>query len=497
VSQQPENKWKPLIFGLTLILLVSGLSFGTGASGGSTISALISPYTYTIAGTNGVYSASPNNNLAQFTFSETNFSRLMNDDILASSLCTNGCTSFLTPAAYNLTNKIAVKVPSVSILGTFASVIYPQSTFTTATFNVTGNSFKFEGARIDDFNRRFVPGTCSNLAGTFCHIPFAVFAASCNILNSQIFNITTTGVYLTIFSNNCNVFFNTIVGIPAQFANASLSVMQGIEGSGMNQKIEFNTVSYIRAGAGIRMGGGATNNAVHSFAMGNVLFHNEYGIGSFRGIDIKMIGNTIYNSTSYGIYLDSGIAAPNVWGPASITGNTISESGQGLCCGASPGTIGHIELRGTRCCWYSVSIVGNSMLDRQSNLTTLYDIRVGTINYENLTITGNSVGKTRGTPTIILSVNPPDTSWTIADNPGFNPQPKRGITAGASPYTYTNNDGYKEQLELTNVAGLTGLTCRGTAQIIQLDGITPMLNTVDTCVFTWAVTAPTFDVLPT
>jgi hypothetical protein len=33
VSQQAANKWKPLMFGLILVLLVSGLSFGTGTSG--------------------------------------------------------------------------------------------------------------------------------------------------------------------------------------------------------------------------------------------------------------------------------------------------------------------------------------------------------------------------------------------------------------------------------------------------------------------------------
>jgi hypothetical protein len=35
VSQEPANKWKPLMFGLTLVLLVSGLWFGTSASGAS------------------------------------------------------------------------------------------------------------------------------------------------------------------------------------------------------------------------------------------------------------------------------------------------------------------------------------------------------------------------------------------------------------------------------------------------------------------------------
>jgi len=432
-------------------------------------------------------------------FQESNFTRLMYDDVEHSSFCTNGCSMTFNPGMYNQTQKIPIDRPTIKWIGTSAARILPQPTFTTPALNVTvsGASFGFDGLRLDDFARKFLTPGCSNLAGTACHIPIAVFAPTCSIKNAQIFNITTVGVYLTISSNSCDVASNIITGIPAQFTNATQGVMQGIEASGMNQKIEFNTISYIRGGAAIRMGAGTTNNAVHNFAQGNTLFHNEYGLASFRGVDIRMTGNTIYNSTGYGLYLDSGIAAPNVWGPISITGNTISESGQGLCCGALPGTLPHIELRGTRCCWYSVSITGNSMLDRQSNMTTKWDIEVLTQNYRNLTITGNSAGTTRATPTIILQVNPPDKSWIITANPGFNPQPVRGpLTAGATPFTYTNNDGYMEQIELITIGDMTAFTCRGIANIIQVDAISPVLNTLDTCVFTYVAVAPTYDVLP-
>jgi len=138
------------------------------------------------------------------------------------------------------------------------------------------------------------------------------------------------------------------------------------------------------------------------------------------------------------------------------------------------------------------------MLDRQSNQTTPNDITITSQNYRNLTIVGNSVGKTRNTPTILLSVAPFDAFWNINDNPGFNPQPIRGpLTAGASPFTYTNIDGYREQLAIVTVSGTTSLVCRGITQILTNGETTPMLNTADTCIFTWAVTAPTYDVLPT
>ena len=35
------------------------------------------------------------------------------------------------------------------------------------------------------------------------------------------------------------------------------------------------------------------------------------------------------------------------------------------------------------------------------------------------------------------------------------------------------------------------------ANIIQVDAISPILNTLDTCVFTYVAVAPTYDVLPT
>src|SRR5439155_26009337 len=116
------------------------------------------------------------------------------------------------------------------------------------------------------------------------------------------------------------------------------------------------------------------------------------------------------------------------------------------------------------------------MLDRQSNQTSQRNIKNTSHNYRNLTIIRNSIGKARTSPTILLSVNPFDRTWLIADNPGFNPQPVQGpLTAGATQFTYTNNDGYKEQIELITIGDMTAFTCRGIANIIQVDAISPIL----------------------
>ncbi|TMF07406.1 MAG: hypothetical protein E6I38_09115 [Chloroflexi bacterium] len=480
-----------------IMLAVSLGMVYAGTSGSVSVSVpLPSTFVIKVGGPN-IYQAFITGGNGLPIFVESNFSRLMNNDILASSACASGCSATLDPGKYNQTQKIQVNVP-FTLAGPTAAIIFPQNTFTTPAFNVSGNSFRFDGPRIDDAARKFQAViTCTNLAGTGCHIPIVIWGALCLIRASQFFNITTVGIFLTRFSSGCEVLSNTITGDLNQFNNSSLSTMQGVEASGMSQRIHDNTISYIRGGAGIRVGGGTINNAIHNSAAGNTLFHNEYGVQTVSAIDVRIVDNTIYNSTSHGIIVSTALV-PSTFGPLVIGHNSIGESGQGLCCGSVPGLESHIDLAGSRCCWYSVSITGNVMLDRQANQTTKTDIEIASQNYRNLTIVGNSIGKARTTPTILLSVTPFDRTWIIADNPGFNPQPVRGpLTAGATPFTYTNLDGYKEQIELITIGDMTAFTCRGIANIIQVDAISPILNTLDTCVFTYVAVAPTYDVLPT
>jgi len=490
---------KPNSIFLVVLAILSILPFVALGGGGGTLAVTIPlPASFIIKiGGPSIYQAFITGGNGVPFFTESNFTQLVNDDILGSAICSQGCSIALTPGNYNETQKIQVKVP-LTVTGPSTAIILPQNTFTTPAFNVSANSFRFDGPRIDDAARKFQAIiTCTNLAGTGCHIPIVIWGALCLIRASQFFNITTVGIFLTRFSSGCEVLSNTITGDLNQFNNSSLSTMQGVEASGMSQRIHDNTISYIRGGAGIRVGGGTINNAIHNSASGNTLFHNEYGVQTVSAIDVRIVDNTIYNSTSHGIIVSTALV-PSTFGPLVIGHNSIGESGQGLCCGSVPGLESHIDLAGSRCCWYSVSISGNVMLDRQSNQTTKTDIEIASQNYRNLTIVGNSVGKARTSPTILLSVTPFDRTWIIADNPGFNPQPVRGpLTAGGTPFTYTNLDGYKEQIELITIGDMTAFTCRGIANIIHVDAISPILNTLDTCVFTYVAVAPTYDVLPT
>lgn len=182
-----------------------------------------------------------------------------------------------------------------------------------------------------------------------------------------------------------------------------------------------------------------------------------------------------------------------------MTANTVTnnakEPGNDNNCnvGRCPG----LMIKGNRPSFGVVSIIANTFNDTQVVMTQFYDIEIASQQFNTLVIDGNGMGRTASGTIILLTVNPL-TSWIIQDNPGFNPQPVRGpFTAGASPFTYTNNDAYREQINLVAINGMTSLVCRGVTLILTNGETTPILNTLDTCVFTWAVTAPTYDVLPT
>jgi len=510
-QQEPNRKWMPLIIGLVLVLLMFGLSVSVGG-GGSAVTIPLS-FTYIIkVGGPSIYQAFITGGNGLPVFTESNFSRLVNIDILGSSACLTGCSNTLNPGKYNLTNSLVDStVSNLAIMGTSATMIIPQNIVFPEPFSggaacdSTGgvrpvfcfrgvSNIVLQGFTIDDANRMFVAGVTGD----------DIFAStsSSNLLvqSMTIQNASNNGISLA--NSNTIVTTSTITGpLPLPKINGNFGILVG--GTASRVRIFLNTISGFNGSdvSGIQMATGASYVSISS----NELFKNSFGISSTWGKFITLEANNIHNNYAGGILLTTGAIGAQTAGPISISGGTITDNAQepnndvqcnSLHCSG-------IILRAAKSGWDTVSITGVTIKDTQAIPTQTYDIHVfGSSSclsvqcYSNVTITGNALGRSSSGTIINLQVAP-TASWTISDNRGFNPQPKTSLTAGASPYTYTNIDGYLEQLELTNVAGLTGLTCRGTAQIIQLDGITPNLNTGDTCVFTWAVTAPTFDVLPT
>ncbi len=78
---------------------------------------------------------------------------------------------------------------------------------------------------------------------------------------------------------------------------------------------------------------------------------------------------------------------------------------------------------------------------------------------------------------------------------GYTPV-KRSVTAGASVYTYKNQDGYQEVFMLTTVGGLTAMSYKGQAGASIVIGVPFVLNPGDTMALTWITTAPVFEIIP-
>ncbi len=424
--------------------LVTGF---VGIAGTSTVTIPLS-FTYIVkVGGPNIYQAFITGTTGLPLFTEANFTMLMDDDVLDSAACVNGCSITVNPGMYNQTQRIIVDESGVSIAGFPSSVMVSQNNVFSGTFrpmiDVTANSFVMSGIKIEDFNRDFVAGVTGD--------GIDIESSGSGLIQSMtIQNASSTGI--NILGANVIVTTSTIAG-PTPLPKVSGNFGINIGGTGSHIRIFLNTVS------------------------------------RFNGSDVSGI-QILLTTQAFGTFSA---------GPATIAENVITdnalEPNTDVQCASQhcPG----IMIRGSRPLWDTVSLTGNVIKDTQAVHTQFYGISITSTNYNNLTITGNSLGISASGTTLNLGVTPL-ASWTISDNPGFNPQPVRGpLTAGASPFTYTNIDGYREQLAIISVAGTASLVCRGVTQILTNGETTPMLNTADTCIFTWAVTAPTYDVLPT
>lgn len=83
------------------------------------------------------------------------------------------------------------------------------------------------------------------------------------------------------------------------------------------------------------------------------------------------------------------------------------------------------------------------------------------------------------------------------NNLGYNPVASSTVTAGASVWTYTNTDGYTEQMILQTVNGQTAETCNGIAVTNPITiGQTCNLGVGQSMTSTWAGNAPLYKKVP-
>lgn len=419
----------------------------------------------------------------------------MNDDILASTACSKACTTNCTPGIYNLTQTISILYTFLISGSPGCKIMTQNNLFSSgqcgsafrAAFCIKSQSFTAQGFLIDDAMRQFVGGISGDV--------FLLDPTSSNVLiqSMTVFNASSNAI--SAQGTNAVITTSTLTGPITQKVGGNYGVLMGSTASHI--RVFLNTISGFNGSdvSGIQTSNGASFIDITA----NDLFQNSFGISSTWGKFVTIEANKIHNNFAGGILLTTGGFGTIAAGPISISGGQITDNAQepnndaqcnNLHC---PG----IMIKGARPSWDGVAITGVNIKDTQAVHTQLYDISIISTNYSNLTITGNSLGVTSSGITINLGVSPLPT-WIISDNSGFNPQPIRGpLTAGATPFTYTNNDGYREQIELITIGDMTAFTCRGIANIIQVDAISPILNTRDTCVFTYVAVAPTYDVLPT
>ena len=490
---------KPSSIFLVVLAILSILPFTALGGGGGTAVTIPLSFSFIISvGGPSIYRAFiAGGNGAPF-YTESNFTKLIHDDVEGGGFCNAGCSMTLNPGMYNETQRTVIDKNNVLITGSPAAKVVTQNTVFTGTFHsafdVTGVNEQFTGFTIDDANRINVVGvagdviTVESTANTGLIQSMTIQNASSNAISIQGVNYIVT---------TC-----TLISYLPHIAGGNFGVLIGATGSRI--RLFLNTISKFNGSdvAGIQMATGASYVSVSS----NELFQNSFGISSTCGKFLTLEANNIHNNYAGGILLTTiGIGSCTA-GPVSISGGTITDNAQ------EPGNDGNcnslhcsgIILRAAKTGWDTVSVTGVTIKDTQVTPTQTYDIHVFGIStcatvqcYSNVTITGNSLGRTSSGTTINLQIAP-SKSWIISDNPGYNPQPVRGpLTAGATPFTYTNVDGYKEQIELITIGDMTAFTCRGIANIIQVDAISPILNTLDTCVFTYIAIAPTYDVLPT
>ena len=497
---------KPSSLFLIILAVLSILPFtALGGGGGAAVTIPLSFSFIISVGGPSIYQAFIAGGNGLPIFAESNYSFLMNNDILASSFCLNGCTITQNPGLYNATRGVFINRPGVTVTGSSASIIQSQNvTFASSCgslnavrsiFCVTASGFTMTNLKINDFNR----DTYSGITGDA--ITIASTAAGGLLQSLTIVNASSNAINLqgsSYIVTTCIMTGPT----PIPKVNGNFGILMGATASRI--RIFLNTISGFNGSdvAGIQMANGASYISISS----NELFQNSFGISSTWGKFLTLEANNIHNNYAGGILLTTlNIGSQNA-GPVSISGGTITDNAQEPGNDAQCNTLhcSGIILRAGHSGFDTVSITGVTIKDTQTTPTQNYDIHVfGTSTcasvqcYSNVTITGNSLGRTLSGTTINLQVAP-SKSWIISENPGYNPQPVRGpLTAGATPFTYTNLDGYKEQIELITIGDMTAFTCRGIANIIQVDAISPILNTLDTCVFTYVAVAPTYDVLPT
>lgn len=249
-----------------------------------------------------------------------------------------------------------------------------------------------------------------------------------NITRVSSFNNKLKG--FAISDSGSNIVFDSI----ESYSNDQdgIGLASGTTGSGKICKNIFITNSYIHDntiyGIGLVVPTNAYSQTENVSIINNRIINNaSYGIEIFGAKAPIIIGNHIEKSGNHGIDLGSVGDDAFLVTNATIIGNIIKN-------GATQG-IRVQSASGSR-------IIGNRCFDDQAVKTQTYGIGINA-GSQNL-IMGNDLNGNLTGP-----IDGSNGTFDVINNLGYNPQALATIAVGASVFTYTNNDGYPEEVQIT------------------------------------------------
>lgn len=236
----------------------------------------------------------------------------------------------------------------------------------------------------------------------------------------------------------------------------------------------------------------------------SVFFGPAFGNGIVYGQDL--VGVRFDNDMFYNIGVNN---APGIWATGTITGLSVTNSEfeqQSINAGAG-NNIGFIQLKITGDDFID-GFIGVNFLDNSflvySSITIpvkyFYQVNQTTANCP-IHELGDIVNDLSGTATTYLSNNVvANQANVVFEIPSLAigttlPAIRGPISAGTSPFTYTDNDGYPEWFNLVATNGMTGMTWRGVI-VPTTASLNYLLNPGDSMVLTWTTTAPTYKIVP-
>jgi len=260
------------------------------------------------------------------------------------------------------------------------------------------------------------------------------------IADNNLINPSASGINLQSQAGVCFVYANRIQSFFSPVNKTSTGSGIGLNGNADGHVFQNDVGGFISA-SGILM-----NNCSDFSITGNQIYVNLRGIDCYLPSVARITGNNISTNRSMGLLIHADLAG--TWKEVAVTGNTVRNNGT-----SSANTQDGIQLSTDGVHPISgIVIDSNTCADIQGSATQRYGINVLDTGVQNCRISNNICF---GNVSAQINLGAVGTGLSVYGNLGFNPQGVAAISVGASPFTYTNNDGVPEAIYITPGSGGT------------------------------------------